>query len=278
MLAKLAKVVKKLDRALSGKPSPKNGLKPKLEIFPNDVFLVSYPKSGNTWVRFLLGNYLTGGHCDFTNFYLVIPDVHFVPKASDEVRPEPPPLLFQAPRFVKSHMSYLPEYQQVIYIVRDGRDVAVSYYFHNIKYKKIDPSRTFAEFLTDFNAGTVDRFSSWGCHVNSWLDQKQDQILVVKYEDLKQNPALQLERILQFAGVESDSERVRAAVELSSFERMQNLEREQHNSYQGFAISDPQMRFMRSGTSGEAEAFFDADLMAQFIEVHRTALERLEYL
>jgi hypothetical protein len=85
------------------------------------VFLVSFPKSGNTWSRFLIGN-LTHPEepVTFANVDRIVPDIYGT--AANDIRAMPPPRVF------KSHEAFDPRYRRVIYIVRDPRDVAVSSY------------------------------------------------------------------------------------------------------------------------------------------------------
>src|SRR5689334_7193419 len=97
-----------------------------VSVFPDDVFLVSYPRSGNTWTRFLLGNLLwQDTPVTFSNIESRIPEIYFNP---DRLMRQ-----LRRPRLLKSHECFQPHYPRVIYIVRDPRDVATSFYHHNVK-------------------------------------------------------------------------------------------------------------------------------------------------
>lgn len=243
----------------------------KIEIFPDDVWLVSYPKSGNTWLRFLIGNYLTGNQCDFNNCAKIVPDLHKTnqKKCSNLKRP----------RFIKSHFPFTTDYKRVVYLVRDGRDVAISYYFHLIKFHEITKETDFKDYLVTFNNGYINRrYSSWSNHVNSWLDRKLDNILLVKYEEMKIDPISQVTKILQFAGLPIDEQAVVEAVNYSNFENMKKLENEQQYNSRMMAKSDRNMSFVRSGSVGQWNNFFDDKSMQNFERIHGSALKRLGYL
>ena len=84
-----------------------------LEFRPDDVFIVSYAKSGNIWLRFLIGNliYAEEGGVNFGNFTTLIPDLYRTPK--DVIKKMKPP------RFIKSHEHFNSTYPKVIYIQRN---------------------------------------------------------------------------------------------------------------------------------------------------------------
>jgi len=235
------------------------------------VFLVSYPKSGNTWLRFLLGNYLTNNTCDFTNAHLVIPDIHLNYECSGSSE-------FNNPKFLKSHKQFTADYEKLIYIVRDGRDVAVSYYFHMQKYGQIDENVPFLKFLQGFNSGMLDGCGLWSEHVMSWTGHSKSEILVVKYEEVCKDPYTQLRRCLEFADIPIKDDSIASSVEVSSFENMQALERKQHDSFIGLKSSNPSIRFVREGKVGGWKKLFSDELLASFIEVHGHALEKFGYL
>ena len=73
------------------------------KILPDDTYIVSYPKSGNTWVRFLIGNYITRGNYSFNNNNLVIPDLHMNPERCGDT---------SRPRFIKSHSFFVQVIQR----------------------------------------------------------------------------------------------------------------------------------------------------------------------
>lgn len=96
-----------------------------LTVYPDDVFIVSYPKSGNTWTRFLIANLVyPEKNPDFSNINDLLPDPEAVTKRDLERAARP--------RFLKSHQYFDPRFQKVIYIVRDPRDVVLSEYHFDV--------------------------------------------------------------------------------------------------------------------------------------------------
>ena len=90
-----------------------------LEVWTDDVFIVSYPKSGNTWTRFLIANLVyPETPADFSNINRLTPDPEALSKREMAKMPRP--------RIIKSHQYFDPRYKRVIYVVRDPRDVALS--------------------------------------------------------------------------------------------------------------------------------------------------------
>src|SRR5438132_14035201 len=95
---------------------------PTIRIRPDDVFIVSYPRSGNTWIRFLLANLLAPHETiTFRNIEDYVPDIH---KSASALAG------WQGHRYLKSHHPYYDSYPRFIYIYRDGRDALVSYYHY----------------------------------------------------------------------------------------------------------------------------------------------------
>lgn len=230
--------------------------------------MVSYPKSGNTWVRFLICNYLTNGKCNFLKVSNMIPDLH--------MKPNSPSKCLEL-RIFKSHLPYQPNYKNVIFLVRDGRDIAVSYYFHLIKQRKIDRNTQFSEFLNKFNRGDLP-FGSWSVHVNSWLNRKSGRFLLIKFEEILNNPQKELEKILGFLGIEIDFQKIKIAIEASIFSRMSQLESEQQSLVTTLSNSILDIPFMRKGIAGDYLNYFNKEQEAEFIEIHFEVLKRLDYI
>ena len=130
-----------------------------LTVFPDDIFIVSYPRSGNTWTRFLIGNLVYQDESiTFANVESRIPEIYLFP---DRVL-----RAIDRPRILKSHESFDPRYQRIIYVVRDPRDVAVSCYHYAIKRKSIAQDYPIEEFVPRFIAAEFDVRWGLGCLVD----------------------------------------------------------------------------------------------------------------
>jgi len=239
------------------------------EIYSDDIFLVAYPKSGSTWLRFLIGNYLTDNKCDFTNQHIVMPDIYYSP---EKIK------LMKRPRIIKSHEPYNPNYPKVIYLVRDGRDVAVSYYYHLIKFRKISENTSFERFIKSFNENKIDKYSIWGNHVYSWLNNKHENLLLIKYEDLILNTKSMFKNILNFAGFEIIESKIDQSIHFADFDNMQKMERSQGKKFEVLSNSNSDMLFVRSGKPGEWEKHFSKELLESFIKFHGAGLLEIGYI
>src|SRR5262250_992999 len=168
-------------RVLTGRQLAGRGV----SVLPDDVFLVSYPRSGNTWTRFLLGNLINSNEpVTFSNIEQRIPEIYFNPDRDLRKLPRP--------RMIKSHECFQPHYPRVIYVVRDPRDVAISFYHHNVKARNIPDDYRLDDFVPRFMAGEFDRkFGTWHDNVLSWitLRGKSPNFLMLRYEDMKKDTA-----------------------------------------------------------------------------------------
>ena len=232
-------------------------------IYPDDVFIVSYPKSGNTWVRFLIANLLKppGEEIDFYTSNTFIPEVGTHTEIIERL---------ERPRVMKSHAPCVREYPRVIYVIRDGRDVYVSYYFHRLE--KLPHNTTFKEFLE-----RDDHFPSlWGDHVASWLFKERTpsgSILVVRYEDLLNDALAQLRHMVEFIGLERTEGELQHAVEAASFKNMRRLEVQKGRPYKD---SGPDL-FVREGRWGGWKELFGTEEKAIFKAREGNILVRLGY-
>jgi hypothetical protein len=205
-------------RSLAGHNPPGRNL----VVFPDDSFLVGYPKSGNTWSRFLVANLLyPNRNPNWANIDELVPSPEVMSKRHFE--------RMQRPRVIWGvHDSFNARYKQVIYIVRDPRDVALSQYAHHRKRKLIEDGHPFAEFLERFLAGETNEHGSWKHNVASWIAARYGDpgFLLVRYEDMISAPEQELGRIAGFLGVKTTSHDLAKAVEQSSPDRMRRLEQE----------------------------------------------------
>lgn len=204
---------------------------------PADVFVGSYPRSGSTWLRFMMLEILAGHASGFANTNEMLPDVGKHETGS--------PVLPGNGRFIKTHEVFRPEYKRAVYLVRDPRDVALSEFAYQtaLGLENCD----FDSYLERFLRNGVNPFSSWVDHVNSWIEAGRTgrgEILHMNFEQLKQKPEEQLGRIVDFLGMPEVRERIPAAIANNSLARMK--EKEKANPQRASAKG----RFIRSGSAG----------------------------
>lgn len=217
-----------------------------LDVYPDDVFLVSYPKSGNTWTRFLIANLVYAEkNPDFSNINDLIPDPEGMSKRDLARQPRP--------RIIKSHQYFDPRYQKVIYIVRDPRDVVLSEYHFDIKRRAIAEDFPVQQFVSRFVKGELNHpYGTWGENAASWLYTRgsDPRFLLVKYEDLQAQGMAEMKRVADFLGLSAGKAELALAIERSSADRMRELEKKQAHLWSSTRDTRQDKPFVRSAKAG----------------------------
>jgi Sulfotransferase domain len=267
----------RMARYLVGRPPAGRNL----TVFPDDVFITSFPRSGNTWTRFLIGNLIhQESPVTFNNVESRIPEIY---GNSDQAMRRLP-----RPRMLKSHESFDARYARVIYVVRDPRDVAVSKYHYNIATGTHPAGYPIEDFVPRFIAGEFhSMWGTWADHVMSWLSLRTNGtgFLLVKYEDLKLETKTTLERIAaflkrwSFPALDLSPQKIERAIQLSSPERMRSLERQQgyrwlrlrkEREIKGYVA-------VRAAVSGGWRSILPPECVAQIESAWGSLMTRLSY-
>ncbi len=230
---------------------------------PEDVMLVCYPKSGSTWLRFVLAQALTSQEIDFDSVGRVSPRL-----GKQRGAPE----LFGPGRLVKSHEPWSKITRtptRTIYLVRDGRDVAVSMYFAMQRRGAFAGTFSFSEFLDLFLAGKVDNYGSWARHVAGWTrarDANPDRVSLLKYEDMLLHGASAIRAAFARIGVVIDDDALALALERNSVRVMRSKESrsETIGKRQGTSAEAKAIPFVRVGRSGKWAETFDEEQERRF--------------
>jgi Sulfotransferase domain len=219
-------------------------------VYPDDTFLVSYPRSGNTWTRFLIANLLHPETAvGFANIESLVPDTAALSSRTLKRVPRP--------RVLKSHQYFDPRYPKVLYAVRDPRDVAFSYYQFHRKYGFIQDNHPIEQFVSDFVSGRLISadWGTWAENVASWVYTRGQHptFMLVRYEDLKRNTERELGRIAHFLGVAPDPKLLARAVQQSSADRMRELEQKQQHQWIGTKKHRKDIPFVGQASTGTWE-------------------------
>jgi hypothetical protein len=248
-------------------------LEREITIFSDDTFLTSYPRSGNTWTRFLVGNLIRPNEpVTFLNVENIVPDMY---KTADMVLRRLP-----RPRVLKSHEPFDPRYRKVIYIVRDPRDVAVSNYHWEMKLRSIPEGYPIEKFVPRWMEPQFWlRIGSWADHVNSWLATREGRssFLLVRYEDLKRDPRAELARMAVLLGVQATPQILDRAVASSSAERMSEMESQQGGKWVATHHTRQDKPFVRQGSSGGWHSVLPPETVAYLEEHWGGLMKRLGY-
>jgi hypothetical protein len=250
-------MIRKLGYAINellGRNSPGR----RFTIFEDDVFITSYPKSGNTWTRFLVANLIYPKEpVTFLNIGQLLPDPEWQSRNILKNCPRP--------RVIKSHHPFDPRYKKAIFIVRDPRDIVLSQHHFQIKRGVVEPGTPIQEFVPRFIRGETSDYGSWGQNVGSWLIARQSTpgFLFLRYEDLLDRPVDELAKMATFLGLERNREQLARAVELSSADHMRKLETEQAVKWIVTKATCKDMPFMRSAKAGGWKAALPEESVAQ---------------
>ena len=273
----------------------------------NIVWLASYPKSGNTWARAFLHNYILEPETPHNINRLV--DL----SASEnnalfykQYDPRPPsswsiaeiqrlrPLVHRDLTrlhpdlvFVKTHNACLsihhiplctPEYTEAaIYILRDPRDVAISYSAYT--GHSLDSIIAFMNKSQAANRATESQvfefLGSWSQHAESWTRQNNGKLLPLRYEDMLATPTESFSKIIEFLGGKPEPQRLACAIEFSSFATLAAQE-----TAHGYAANAPNSNapFFRTGQAGQWRDILSTAQRKRIETDHRSMMIKFGYL
>lgn len=256
---------------LYGLPSafPNKGPGRELQVRESDVFVVSYPRSGNTWLRFLIGNLVDTGHqLSYAELEDVVPDIYLVSELFLRKMP--------SPRILKSHESFDPRYKKIIYVARNPLDVAISQ-FNTLRKLRSEFDVDFSEFVDRHLAGEFDSwFGSWDQHVNSWLwHQQSERLLFVKYEELQIDPVKVLGRISKFLGRDTKEQLLISIVNNSNKDSMEKSFGQSSESL-GKQIGGQNAVFLVPNR-GAGRDSYPTEQLSRLYERYRPTMEKLGY-
>jgi len=200
-----------------------------------DIVVVSFGKSGRTWLRVMMSHLFRVMYRLPENAILGFDNFHNLNKSV-------PKIFFTHDNYIKDFTGDFdtkkPFYdKRVILLARDPRDVAVSQFFQwkfRVKPTKVAinnyPPRgsdiSLYDFVSGDNGGSMEAVSNY---LNLWAREadKLDNFLLVRYEDLRKDTHAQLRRMLDFMQVDATESQVNAAVDYSSYENMKKMESKQ---------------------------------------------------
>jgi hypothetical protein len=270
------------------------------------TWLASYPKSGNTWLRAIVDRIVRPEHpfdvnalgetapafSGLTERFIADHGIEVPLSAPGEVRrywaATQRTICSNSEReiFVKTHnvaakfdSGHFPDpdlTKSAIYIVRDPRDVAISFAYHyryslGLAVAALCSSSTF-NFKPE-QIGRTELLMSWGEHVAGWTSVTRFPLLVLRYEDLLVDAAASVRRIAGFLGQQVSDERIKDIVAATSFEQLRRQEAER-----GFTEAVRAGRFFRVGKAQQWREIRDQSVFRPFLDSFTRPMRRFGYL
>lgn len=261
------------------------GLEQVRQLNRADVVIVSFGKSGRTWLRVMLSGFYQQVYglsrrslLGFDNFHRRNPEI---------------------PRIFFTHDNYIADYtgrreskedfigKKVILLVRKPQDVAVSQYFQ-WKFRMRSSKKLLNDYPPEGSDVPIDEFvmlPGAGLpkiirFMNLWAREmpRLGDVLLVRYEDMRSDPAGSLRRILDFIGGKAPEEAIQAAVEYASVDNMRAMEQKRTFWLSGGRMTprdraNPHSYKVRRAKVGGYRDYFEAEQVTRIDEVVRKDLD-----
>jgi len=270
------------------------------------IWLASYPKSGNTWLRAFLHNLLRNPDAPYdinrlTDFTLSDAQMRwyqtFDPRPGPEItkeevaalRPRVHEAMTRSHRdsvFVKTHnalvedrgtaMITMEHTAGAIYVIRNPLDVVISYAHHY----GLTIDRAIAAMATpglqsvNEEIHCYERYGSWSEHVMSWTQHPSPGLHVIRYEDMQESPHRTFSGVAAFLGLKPARDRLEKAMKLSSFRVLREQEK-RHGFIERTANAE---WFFREGKAGQWRKTLTPAQIEAIVAVHGEQMKRFDYL
>ena len=279
------------------------------------IWLASYPKSGNTWLRSMLASYFYSQNgvfnFDLLNYIDQFPSFDYFKNYKDKFeRPEDTAAYWldaqkkinedKKIKFFKTHTALCKIEDNVftnkqnslgaIYIIRDPRNVVSSIFNHFDKtsYEEAltfmkDEKRCLLHKENERYLGFIPLFS-WKTHQNSWIKNNIFPVLTIRYEDLHTQTFKTLEKVINFVKLISKSnqpfkrDKAKKVVKSCEFSRMQKMENE--NGFPEAVMKkkeNKKINFFHLGPKKNYKDILDKEILSEMNSLYREQLKEFKY-
>uniref|UniRef100_A0A8D0HGY4 Sulfotransferase n=1 Tax=Sphenodon punctatus TaxID=8508 RepID=A0A8D0HGY4_SPHPU len=244
----------------------------------DDVFNVTYPKSGTVWMTEILSLIRSRGDPAWNRAVL---NSERSPWFSTQLGLDAAQTC-PSPRLLTCHLplqlfpkAFFSSRAKVVYTVRDPRDVVVSYYHFSKMCSSYQDPESFAQFLEDFLRGDVPH-GSWFEHVRAWRQLKgKDNVFFISYEELQQDLQGSVRRLCQFLGQELEDADISSVVENTSFQAMRENDKCNSTLLPRNIMDQERGTFLRKGVCGDWKNHFTVAQSEHFAMIYRERMRGL---
>jgi hypothetical protein len=249
---------------------------------PSDAFLVGHPKSGNTWLAYMLAILQRPDHADeitLANIGEWVPTIHHRDQKVAQYEDLPDPRIFR-----QEEPRWPALYPRVIFLTRDPRAVLLSYYHMYLVFCGFGAAEVpLAGFVREYlDKGCIEDWEPhlirWDRHARYWIDRQRraDDVLLVKYEEMIEDRREVLRKAVRFLDIPSPDDALERAVRRGSFQSMRSDE-DRHGA-ESYRRAKGQGRFIRKGRVDSWKEELPPDVAEAITAEFRPVMEELGYI
>ncbi|KAL0984493.1 hypothetical protein UPYG_G00142200 [Umbra pygmaea] len=249
---------------------------------PSDILIATYPKAGTTWVQEIVDLLLHNGDAEVARRAPTLERNPFLEMYSPPPIPSGLSLLkrMEPPRVIKTHLAFqlVPEgfwekKCKAIYVARNAKDNLVSYYhFDQMNQTQPEPG-PWEGYIHKFMNGELS-WGSWYDHVKEyWKEREKRNILYLFYEDMKEDPRREVERIMRYLDLSLNDDVISRIVELTSFNTMKDNPMANYSCIPKVVFDQSISPFMRKGVVGDWTNYFSPEQNELFDEDYKQQME-----
>lgn len=257
-------------------PESLNFAENEFQVLDDDVYNVTYPKSGTTWILEILSLIRNKGDPTWARTvpnWLRSPWYETVEGQEQMKDVEPPRALCSHLPHQLFAKSFFKSKAKIIYTLRNPKDVMVSLFHFSKILCLYQDSRTFEEYLEIFLKGDVP-YGNWFDHVKGWMKMKdQNNFFLITYEELLKDLRGSVVRICNFLGRDLDDTAIDSVVENSSFKVMKENTMSNYSLLPSSFMDQTKGSFYRKGISGDWKNFFTVAQSEYFDRVYQEKMK-----
>ncbi|NXG81183.1 ST1C1 Sulfotransferase, partial [Baryphthengus martii] len=253
----------------------------KFKARPDDLLIATYAKAGTTWTQEIVDMIQQNADvekCRRDTTYRRHPFLEWFIEGPPSLRYSGLELAeaMPSPRTIKTHLpvqlvppSFWEQNCKIIYVARNAKDNLVSYYHFHRMNKALPEPGTWEEFMEKFMNGKV-LWGSWYDHVKGWWKAKdKHRILYLFYEDMKENPKQEIQKIVKFLEKDMNQEVLNKIVYNTSFEIMKGNPMTNYTKELQGIMDHSVSPFMRKGAVGDWKNYFTMAQNKKFDEDYK---------
>ncbi|XP_054613208.1 sulfotransferase 2B1-like [Dunckerocampus dactyliophorus] len=246
---------------------------------PDDVLIVTYPKSGTTWMQEIVPLIMSGGDpasVETLHNWDRVPWLEEGRSCSLNLDDRPSPRMFTT-HFLHHMMppSFFEVRPKVIYVMRNPKDVFTSaFHYHRMASFLVDPEPQ-SDFLHKFLHGKV-MFGSWFEHIKSWLNDRE-RIFYISYEEMIKDLGDSVARIALFLEKPLDKGVIKKIAERCGFDNMKKNNMSNYSAVPQEIMDCTKSEFLRKGIAGDWKNQLTAAEAEYFDAVYEDNMKDVDY-